>query len=56
MYLCLDCENIFDAPKSYVETIECDECGQWITGDYIKLNDGTVICDNCYEPKNILGD
>ena len=80
MYLCLDCENIFDTPKdfiethgldsppyetwtgcpicggAYVKTMPCNECGQWVIGDYIKLGDDTVICDNCYEPRNILDD
>ena len=80
MYLCLDCENIFDAPKdfiethgldspsyetwtgcpicggAYVKTMQCEECGEWVIGEYIKLSDGTVICDNCYEPRNILDD
>ena len=80
MYLCLDCENIFDTPKSYIEThgldsppyetfdgclncggayvktMECASCGEWVAGEYIKLKDGTVICDNCYEPRNILDD
>lgn len=33
---------------SYVETYECAECGEWITGEYIKLNDGRRICEGCY--------
>ena len=77
MYLCLNCETLFETPKhyiethgfdsppyeawdgcpecggGYVETMECSECGEWITGEYIKLNDGTVICDGCYEINNI---
>ena len=78
MYICLDCDNIFSAPRQFVEThgfdeppyeeylgcpycggtyieaYECDRCGQYIIGDYIELNDGSLICDNCYESKNIL--
>lgn len=77
MYLCSNCECVFDEPKryiethgfdsppyetwdgcpecggGYVETMECSECGKWITGEYIKLNDGTVICDGCYEINDI---
>lgn len=77
MYICLDCENIFDTPKcytethglnsppyeiwngcpkcagAYVETMCCDQCDNWITGEYIKLKDGAVVCDQCYEVKDI---
>lgn len=38
---------------AYVQTKECDICGKWINGEYVKLKDGTVICDNCYEIKDI---
>lgn len=78
MYLCLDCENIFEVPKEYseshglssppyetwagcpkcsggyVETICCDLCGEWVTGEYVKLKDGTVACDQCYEVNDII--
>ena len=77
MYLCLDCGNIFDTPKSYTEThgfdfppyeawegcpkcggpyvktMECDMCGRWITGEYIKLRDDTFVCSECYEINDI---
>lgn len=77
MYICLECNKIFNAPKKYLEdygidipiyktvhgcpkcggnyaeTMECDFCGDWISGEYIKLNDGTVVCDNCYEFRDI---
>ena len=38
---------------TYVQTFECDCCGEWITGKYVKLDDGTVACENCYMIKNI---
>ena len=38
---------------AYVEARECDRCGQYIMEDYIELDDGTLICDQCYEAKNI---
>lgn len=33
---------------AYEETHECDCCGHWITDQYIKLNSGERICENCY--------
>lgn len=41
---------------SFAETYECDGCGQYVCGEYIELNDKTVICSNCYEIKNIEDD
>lgn len=38
---------------NYVQTEECEFCGKWITGEYVKLQDGTVVCDNCYEVRDI---
>lgn len=38
---------------SYVETMCCNECGSWITDEYIELKDSSVICDKCYKVKNI---
>ena len=34
---------------AYAEAYECDECGQYITGSYIKTKSGARICENCYE-------
>lgn len=77
MYLCLDCESVFEEPKyytekhdldsppyetwtgcpycsgAYVKTTLCCQCEDWVTGKYIKLDDYTVICENCYEIKDI---
>ena len=56
----LDCppyESYWGCPKcggAYIETTECHRCGQYIVEDYIELDDGTLICDACYEVKNIL--
>ena len=38
---------------AYVKTMPCSCCNNWITGEYIELNDGIVICDRCYKVKNI---
>lgn len=38
---------------AYAETICCDLCGEWVVGEYIKLKDGTVVCDQCYEINDI---
>jgi hypothetical protein len=72
MFICLDCEHIFEDVKHYIETHgfssppyeewsgcprcggtcveahQCDECGKWITGEYIKTTSGQRICENCY--------
>jgi formylmethanofuran dehydrogenase subunit E len=77
MYLCLDCNNIFEEPHyyeethgldslpyeilsecphcggSFVETICCDLCGEWVAGEYVKLSNGTVACEQCYEVNDI---
>ena len=33
---------------AYTEAHKCDECGHWITGEYIKTASGQRICENCY--------
>jgi hypothetical protein len=33
---------------SYVEAYQCDACGDWIDGEYIKLDNGDRICEHCY--------
>lgn len=77
MYLCLECDNIFDEPKRYtethglasppyetwegcpycgemyVETCQCDICGNWVNGEYVECKDGTIICEDCYSIKHI---
>lgn len=37
----------------YVKTARCDQCGDWITGAYAELKDGTIICEECYVIKDI---
>lgn len=39
---------------NYAETYICSCCGDWIRGNYIKIDDER-ICDNCYV-KYELGD
>ena len=34
--------------EAYVGTHKCDCCGEWITGNYIKTEDGQRICEGCY--------
>lgn len=33
--------------SNYTEAYECDCCGKWITGDYIKTDNGERYCENC---------
>ena len=32
----------------YVKAHECDCCGEFITGEYVKTEDGERYCENCY--------
>ena len=32
----------------YVKTYQCDVCGEWINGAYIKLENDERICEHCY--------
>lgn len=32
---------------SYTETYRCDCCGEWITNDYVQIDDER-FCDNCF--------
>lgn len=33
---------------SFTKAHKCEECGEWICGDYIKTTSGHRICENCY--------
>lgn len=33
---------------AYTEAFECDGCGNYITDSYIKLEDGSRYCKECY--------
>ena len=37
----------------YVETVQCDWCGEYITGKFVELSDGTVLCSDCYTERDI---
>ena len=71
MFICTDCEYLFEDPKYYVEkhgldtppyeefygcphcagafveTFKCDLCGDWIIGNYVKI-DNDRYCEDCY--------
>lgn len=38
---------------TYAETHKCDNCGDWINGEYVKLKNGNKYCENCYEIREI---
>ena len=40
---------------AYAEAHECDCCGEWITGGYIKTEDEKRYCGKCYATME-LGD
>lgn len=31
-----------------VQAVQCDLCREYVTEDYVILNDGTVACANCH--------
>ena len=33
----------------FVEAHQCDSCGEWITGEYVKTKDGQRFCENCFD-------
>ena len=38
---------------AYATAYECNECGGWITGEYVKTAGGHRICENCYHTMEI---
>ena len=34
--------------SSYTKAYRCDYCGEWITGDYIKVENDNRYCKNCF--------
>jgi hypothetical protein len=34
--------------SSYTVARQCDCCGDYITGNYIKIKDGARYCEDCY--------
>ena len=38
---------------TYAETYKCDNCGDWINGEYVKLKNSDNFCENCYEIREI---
>ena len=40
---------------AYTKTYQCDGCQEWITGEYIKTENGERYCESCYMPME-LGD
>ena len=50
------CESMSGCPYcrgGYVETYECDCCGELITDQYVEIEDGHKYCFNCYVVKDI---
>lgn len=43
-------ESLIGSPCCYgnfTEAYPCDCCGDWITGDYVKTDNGERYCENC---------
>ena len=41
---------------AFVEAHRCDCCGEFITADYIMVQDGKCYCEECYSIRNIEDD
>lgn len=41
---------------AYKGAIQCDQCGEYIVGEYIKINSGVCICENCYSVEDTDND
>lgn len=39
--------------SAYVPAIYCDHCGNAITGEYVKVQNGDVYCEECYTVQDI---
>lgn len=39
--------------SAYVPAIFCDNCGEAIRGDYVKVKNGEVFCDECYTVRDV---
>ena len=40
----------------FVDALQCDVCGEWITGNYVKIGGRMIVCDNCYSCRNVEDD
>ena len=38
----------------FVKAIQCDCCGEYIEGDFIKIKTEECFCENCYTKHDIL--
>ena len=47
-YVCPRCGSTF------VETYKCSVCNEYITGIYAELDDGSMVCAQCYVLKDII--
>jgi hypothetical protein len=80
MFVCRECKNLFEEPKTYfethgletppyekftccpfcggtyVKTMPCDYCGEYIEGKYVEMPDKKVCCDYCYLEFDIVED
>ena len=41
---------------AFVEAHRCDCCGEFITADYVVVQDGRRYCEECYSIRNIEDD
>lgn len=48
--VCPHCGGVF------VEAHRCDCCGEFITADYVVVQDGKRYCEECYSVRNIEDD
>jgi hypothetical protein len=49
-------EELYACPccgGDYAPTEQCELCGYWITGKYVELENGWLVCDDCFQLKNV---
>lgn len=52
-------EEFTGCPKcggAYVPAKQCEYCGKNIIGEYVKIADGNMYCENCFSLRDISDD
>lgn len=52
-------EHFIGCPKcggAFVPAKQCEYCGQNIIGEYVKIADGNIYCEECFSVRDISDD
>jgi hypothetical protein len=50
-------ERLTGCPACYgafTRTLRCDICGEYISGEFIKIKLGDIVCENCYTVNHVI--